>query len=393
MNTLRHRAAPAAALQSAPFLFQGPTGAIGASGPLQPLPRGPIATLPDRIAKAMQHILPSGIIGGALPFERDGDDCLWLAEQTHHTPLDPRLPPEATLTWSVTPEPSAEGYAASVAQALTLMERHASLPDPLRKIVLARTLALSADREIPVASVLARLAQDASVTAFQVALPDTTDTAQPRTLIGASPELLLRKTGAEILSHPLAGSAKRRADPDQDRAAAQALAASAKDLREHAIVVEFILDILTPHCRTLTAPSGPEITSSDTMWHLGTPIKGTLKDPDTPSVLIASLLHPTPAVCGAPRDRAAQLIRQLEPVARDFYAGSVGWTDATGDGAWYVTIRCAEIQGHRARLYAGAGIVPGSVPALEAAETGAKFGALLRALGLAHDMAIPTETN
>ncbi|KAA2316043.1 isochorismate synthase [Pseudooceanicola sediminis] len=408
MTPSRHRVAPSPApvdlsARTAPFLFQGPDGAIGATGTLHPLPRGPLATLPDRISRAMEGMAPTGLIGGALPFDRDADDCLWMADQTSRTPIAARTQPEIAPTWTVTPEPSAEAYAEAVQQALDLMKNQANLPQPLRKIVLARTLALVCDQVIPVPSVLARLCQDASVTAFQVALPPSTDTGPDtvtdtatdtdgaRLLVGASPELLVRKSGAQILSHPLAGSARRRSDAAQDRAAAQALTASAKDLREHAIVVEFILDTLAPHCTTLTAPSVPEITSSATMWHLGTPIRGELRDADMPSVQIAGLLHPTPAVCGSPRDRAAQIIQQLEPVARDFYAGAVGWTAANGDGAWYVSIRCAEIQGRSARLYAGAGIVPGSVPAQEAAETGAKFAALLRALGLPHDMAIPTD--
>ena len=121
------------------------------------------------------------------------------------------------------------------------------------------------------------------------------------------------------------------------------------------------------------------------MWHLGTRIEGMLKDPEMPSVVLAALLHPTPAVCGVPMARANALIHDLEPVPRDFYAGAVGWCDARGDGAWYVAIRCAEIAGATARLYAGAGIVPGSDPMAEAAETGAKFGAFLAALGLPPD--------
>jgi len=104
--------------------------------------------------------------------------------------------------------------------------------------------------------------------------------------------------------------------------------------------------------------------------------------------VLAARLHPTPAVCGLPCARAAGLIRSLEPVERDFYAGAVGWCDRRGDGAWYVAIRCAELCGAQARLYAGAGIVLGSEPRAEAAETGAKFGALLAALGLPRDAAL-----
>ena len=118
------------------------------------------------------------------------------------------------------------------------------------------------------------------------------------------------------------------------------------------------------------------------MWHLGTRIVGTLKERDTPVVELAAALHPTPAVCGLPRDRAAAVIHELEGYDRDFYAGAVGWTDSAGDVEWYVSIRCAEIAGTRVRLYAGAGIVAGSDPLAEADETSAKFVAMLTALGI-----------
>ncbi len=123
------------------------------------------------------------------------------------------------------------------------------------------------------------------------------------------------------------------------------------------------------------------------MWHLGTRIEGELKDPEalawTSSAALAALLHPTPAVCGTPRAPAADAIAALEPMPRGFYAGAVGWCDAAGDGDWHVALRCARVQGREARLFAGAGIVADSVPALEGAETRAKFNAMLNALGVA----------
>ncbi|WP_236638426.1 chorismate-binding protein [Mangrovicoccus ximenensis] len=164
----------------------------------------------------------------------------------------------------------------------------------------------------------------------------------------------------------------RQADPVADAAAAAGLAGSDKDRREHAIVVEYILDTLAPFCRSLGTPEGTRLTSTRSMWHLGTPIEGVLKDEGLPSAVLAARLHPTPAVCGLPCNRAEELIRKLEPVPRDYYAGAVGWTDAHGDGAWHVAIRCAEICGAEARLYAGAGIVPGSDPEAEVAETGGR---------------------
>lgn len=352
------------------FSFSGPVGQIaGQHGRL--LVRGTGADLAARLAGV------SGLIGGALPFDRQGQDYLWRAERgpADAAPVLPDLHVRA-----VQAEPAPQVYAASVAQALAEMEQ-----GDLRKVVLARTLAVVADQPLPQDAIFGRLAQDATVTAFRVVLPGVN-----RALIGATPELLVSKAGAQITSHPLAGSARRQADAGADRAARDGLAGSDKDRREHAIVVEYILDTLTPLCRDLACPEGTTITSTRSMWHLGTRITGALRDADMPSVLLASVLHPTPAVCGVPCDRAAALIGRLEPVERDFYAGAVGWCDLDrqGDGAWYVAIRCADICGTQARLYAGAGIVPGSDPAGEAAETGAKFGAMLQVLGLPTDTAL-----
>ena len=184
-------------------------------------------------------------------------------------------------------------------------------------------------------------------------------------------------------SHPLAGSARRSNDTAADQAAADSLDHSDKDHREHALVVEAILDILAPHCRQLTAPSQPELMGTQTMWHLGTHIEGKLKRPDEVSAAeLAAALHPTPAVAGSPRKAATDLIHRLEGYERGFYAGAVGWTDMAGDGVWYVSLRCAEVAGAEARLYAGAGVVEGSTPEGEAAETSAKFQAMLRAFGI-----------
>jgi isochorismate synthase len=148
------------------------------------------------------------------------------------------------------------------------------------------------------------------------------------------------------------------------------------------MVVESILDTLTPYCADLSTPEGTGLRATASMWHLGTRIVGRLKDTSLSSAFFAALLHPTPAVCGLPRKLAHAQITELEPYDRDFYAGAVGWCDSAGDGRWYVSIRCAEIDGDEARLYAGAGIVPGSTPEGEVAETAAKFKAMLDAFGI-----------
>lgn len=353
------------------------------NGPAQAVPCGNSQTLADRVGKALSRAAPDRLIGGALPFDRDAADCLWLCRGDRALRGVPAPQPLELSGPRLTPEPVARDYARSVARALERMADEAGTPQALEKIVLARTILLQAAMPIPVDALMSRLASDGNATAFRVALPQASG--HGRTLCGATPELLIEKTGAQVLSHPLAGSARRHQDPALDRQAAEALDHSGKDHREHALVVEAILDTLAPHCRQLGCPEATRLTSTRSMWHLGTRIEGRLRDADTPSVVLASALHPTPAVCGVPRDRAADMIGTLEPVPRGFYAGAVGWCDARGDGVWHVAIRCAEIAGRQARLYAGAGIVPGSDPMGEAAETGAKFGALLAALGLPPD--------
>lgn len=366
------------------FAFTGPLGGIRTAGRVSRVATGALDSLGDRVAAGFAKAGPHALIGGALPFDRAGQDCLWISARRRPDMLSIR-PPKPARALSLRPEPAPAIYAQAVARALQVMERDAGQADALRKIVLARTLHYQAADPIPVEGLRARLAEDPAVTAFRVALPGVQ---APRWLVGGSPELLVQKKGARVLSNPLAGSSPRRFDPVSDAQSCSALAGSEKDRREHAMVVEFILDTLTPWCRNVGAPQGTGLTSTRSMWHLGTRIEGELKDPETPSALLAAALHPTPAVCGLPVQRANDLIRDLEPVDRDFYAGAVGWCAADGDGAWYVAIRCADISGDCARLYAGAGIVPGSDPASETAETGNKFAAMLAALGLPADTAL-----
>ena len=359
------------------FAFRNGTGTRVAAGPVDPLARGGVETLEARLSPALSGLAAEGLIGGALPFDRGAVDCLWRAGRVDTSwPVAFGAPASSARLES---QPSATAYAGAVARALERLDEGG----PLAKVGLARSLLVHSATPISANALLARLADDLAVTAFLVALPQGGETG--RQLVGASPELLVAKEGAAVSSHPLAGSAARSSDPARDRAAAEALAGSAKDRREHALVVEAILDTLSPLCERLGTPEGTQVTSTGNMWHLGTRVAGRLRDPETPVPLLAAALHPTPAVCGAPRDPAAALIRELEGFDRGFYAGTTGWCDGRGDGAWYVSIRCAELRGHEARLFAGAGIVPGSVPEQEASETGAKFGAMLRALDLPAD--------
>ncbi len=344
--------------------------------------------LPDRVrrllADADRDEAVAPVVVGALPFNATSQPHVFqpdrwvrrLPTSNVHAPW-PEAPGRHPERWTVRAVPPRADYRRAVAAALAAMAQD----DTPRKVVLARTLQLDADAPIDPALLFSRLSIDRAVTTFAVPLRPCAG-GQARALIGATPELLAAKQGLAVSSRPLAGSARRRPAASDDRDAAETLARSEKDRREHATVVEWIADRLAPFCRTLKVPHSPSLVSTASMWHLGSTIEGTLRDPDTSSLEVALALHPTPAVCGTPHDWAATTIDALEPFDRDFYAGAVGWNDARGNGEWFVAIRCAEICGASARLFAGAGIVRGSSPAAEAAETSAKFVALLRALGI-----------
>lgn len=318
------------------------------------------------------------LVLGALPFDRLAPAHLYVpASVSRGAP--PRDPARTVLprALSIHEQPSRADYERSVA---SVVDELASAPDVLQKVVLARCLVVRTDGPIDPRALVARLRRDPSVTTFCLTLPSADGNA--RALVGATPELLLRRRGDTLLSSPLAGSARRSPDPALDRRAAEMLRASAKDAREHASVVEWIADTLAPWCAELDVPTEPSLVSTQTMWHLGTRITARLKRAAPSALELADMLRGTPAVCGCPEMPAREAIRRAEPFDRGFFAGTIGWCDADGDGDWMVTIRCADVSGCTARLYAGAGIVEGSVPSAEADETAAKFEALLQALGI-----------
>ena len=248
----------------------------------------------------------------------------------------------------------------------------------MRKVVLARTLEVDAGRELDPRQLLHRLrAVDPDAYTFAVAAGAEADDGL---LVGASPELLVSRRGREVRANPLAGSAPRAGDPDEDRANADALAADAKNLSEHAIVVEAVAAALDPLCDELTWDREPALLSTANVWHLSTRFRGVLREPAPSALDLVAVLHPTPAVCGDPAPVAGAAIRELEPFERGRYAGPVGWVDADGDGEWAIAIRCARLRADRATLFAGAGIVSASDPAAEVDETDRKFRAFLDSL-------------
>ena len=363
--------------EAAHFLLRLPGRTLDAHGCLAMLPTGGTATLDSRVRAffARERRTPALLVG-VLPFEPAGADALYqprsLADGGAET-----VAPASPFSGDIHAEPSAARYADAVRDALAGM---GDREQALRKVVLARTLRVQSRTTLDPHALVKQLGRDPDAITYLCPLPVGSDEA-PAWLVGASPELLVSRRGAEVLSHPLAGSARRRADPAQDAQAARDLLASAKDHDEHRYVVEAIVAALRPYCDHIDAAPQPTLHATTTLWHLGTRIHATLRDPTTSVATLVAALHPTPAVCGTPTAVALDRIRALEQVPRGFYAGAVGWMDAQGDGDWYVAIRCARVQGNQARIHAGAGIVAGSDPASEAAETGAKFGALLTALG------------
>ena len=265
--------------------------------------------------------------------------------------------------------PPADSYEEAVREAIARIRRGEIL-----KVVLARTIEVTADRELDPRLLAGRL---------RAVDPDAYTFAAPTdggVLVGASPELLVSRRGHEVRSNPLAGSAPRSGDPEEDRANADALIGSSKDREEHAIVVAAVAETLRSFCEELVWDPEPVLRETPNVWHLSTNFRGALRDPAPTALDLVAALHPTPAVAGEPREAALEAIADLEPFGRGSYAGPVGWVDAEGDGEWAIALRCAELRGNRAVLYAGAGIVADSDPTRELDETERKFRAFLDAL-------------
>jgi salicylate biosynthesis isochorismate synthase/menaquinone-specific isochorismate synthase len=194
--------------------------------------------------------------------------------------------------------------------------------------------------------------------------------------LGASPELLVRRSGAGVSTVALAGSTRRSSDPAVDDHLGEQLLHSDKNRREQRIVSERIVRILKPHAVWVEAAAEPVVIKVANIQHLGTPVIAQLAEPRS-AVELAGILHPTPAVGGEPRARAAETIAELERMDRGWYAGPVGWMDATEDGEFCVALRSALVRDREAHLYAGVGVVAGSDPAAELEETEIKLDALL----------------
>lgn len=287
----------------------------------------------------------------------------------------PAAPRPRAARHRVTEQPSSAQYAARVRTALDWIAA-----GRVQKVVLGRSLEVRSDPPLDGDAVLGRLLADRPGRyVFRVPLTAEPD---PPVLLGASPELLVSRRGRLVRSLPLAGSTPRSSDPAEDRARTLALLDSAKDRREHGFVVDAIVAALGRVCDGVVA-DGPRIVSTDTLHHLGTRVGGTLTaaTPAVSALHLAQLLHPTPAIGGAPTASALQAIAELEE-DRGPLTGVVGWVDGDGDGEFAVVIRAGVLDGDRLRLHAGAGIVAGSDPEAEVVETGAKLSTMLKAVGV-----------
>jgi salicylate biosynthesis isochorismate synthase/menaquinone-specific isochorismate synthase len=284
--------------------------------------------------------------------------------QLRSRPL-PLLDPAPTGRFQVASAMPPQHYEGAVARAVEMIGS-----GMMEKIVLAREVQVHAPRPHDPAAVLGVLREEfPSCFVFCVGRGEAA-------FVAASPELLVRREGHRVSTLALAGSTRRSADPAVDAHLGEQLLRDQSYREEHAIVARRIERTLRPHAIWVAAAPEPELVRIANIQHLATPIRAQLAAP-MEALELAGLMHPTPAVGGEPLARAAPLIPTLEGLDRGWYAGPVGWTDATGDGEFCVALRCALLRGEVARCYAGNGIVRNSDPASELAETEIKLQALL----------------
>jgi len=291
----------------------------------------------------------------------EADEMLDLSLSTVRAPAARQLdvtPVRNPLAWTAAVETAAARLRAGEAE----------------KVVLAREVVVHGDGVISAGSVVRGL-RTAYPSCFTYLITGADGTA----FAGASPELLIRRTGGDAFAQPMAGSVARGTTDAEDKRLARGLSASVKDADEHRVVSRFVVDALRPFATQVIA-RGPEVVRFTNIQHLATSVEAGLRDPASDALELAAALHPTPAVGGWPRDSADKLIDELEGMERGWYAGAVGWIDGRGDGEFAVALRCGLLWEDGARLYAGVGVMPDSDPAQELEETELKFKALLTAL-------------
>jgi menaquinone-specific isochorismate synthase len=329
---------------------------IDRDDPLQQAGTGPIAVgaLGFDPALPAQLVIPRTVIG------RTPDGQGWITQigdgsARLHVPSASGPPPSR---WTTTLRSDRDEWRRWVETVLDAIKR-----SDVRKVVLARELRVESDRAFSPTLLLRRLRSQQPGCFVHYA----------DGLVGASPELLVRRVGTRVESRPMAGTARVGDE-------LEALHRSRKDSLEHRFVVDGVAGSLAPVCESLDVAPEPLTYAFASVGHLTTPMRGVLATPAPSALSLAQRLHPTAAVAGTPVTAALDLIRALEPRPRGRYAGPVGWVDARGDGEWALALRGAELDGNVAVLRAGAGIVAGSDPDAEWAETTAKLEPMLDAI-------------
>lgn len=327
----------------------------------------------DGFAAASLHVPQAAIVesGGTrtltvvLPSGLNPADLLRTLGQLRH-PGTAVLPEFADHVIEAKPSPGE--WRDEVAQAVAAIKSGA-----MQKAVLARSVMVRTEGPVLAFDLVAHLANEypqCFVFGWQI---------DDATFIGASPELLVERSGSQLRSQPHAGSAARGRGDEDDRALGEALMGSSKDRGEHALVVDDIVRRLEPVVERLDVPATPSLRKMTTVQHLSTTIDGTLTEPIS-VIELAGMLHPTPAVGGVPRGEALAFIDKVEHMDRGWYLGGLGWCDGSGDGQIAIALRCGLLRGDTALLQAGAGIVADSDPEAELIETRLKFGPLLDVL-------------
>ena len=303
-----------------------------------------------------QLIIPKVVIG-----QRNGKSWItWIGDQAQpqlSRASDERAP--LHLSWSGS---NGDVWQERVARAIEKIK-----VGKLEKVVLARFTTATSDSTISARPILNYLSSE---------YPSTWIYSNDG-LIGATPELLVRLSKSLITSRILAGTIRKTGDDERDLALAGSLARSSKDLEEHEYAVRSVADALAPFCSSMNVPESPFVLHLSNVMHLATDVTGVLSDNSSPSDIfeLVARLHPSAAVCGTPTEVAKRTIDEIEGISRGRYAGPVGWIDAKGDGELGIALRCGQISHDKKsiRIYAGCGIVAGSDPEREYAESQAKL--------------------
>lgn len=366
-------------LMSSPFFFASPNNTMMGKGVEKQLHQ-PIAfsDLADKANEMLQAAKKSPsdnpVLFGVVPFNQENPTKFVIPEQLFVSSSTRALHTNALSASDarVISSPSGNHYKQGVTDLLDMFAN-----TELSKVVLSRAIEVATDTDIQQQILLRNLLSiNSKGYTFAASISDD------HKLMGASPELLVAKKGSHLVSNPLAGSRPRAESDAQNQRSVDSLLNTKKDLHEHGLVVEEVERVMSKYCHNLYTPMVPSVIETKTMLHLSTLLEGQIDDPTTSVLRVAADLHPTPAVCGYPREEAYDAIRKLEQFDRGYFTGMVGWCDARGNGEWVVTIRCAEVQKRQMKVFAGAGIVGESHPQSELDETGAKMNTILTAAGI-----------